>query len=299
MSGSKENIPRGISNEVVIAMVPMSRVPSVHRSPKMSSKSNTRIKETRRSSAKSRHSSRSSNTSQQSSEGGTLQITTEFQDEEFAKNNLLRQIEILKGDLERRSSKSFSDGNDSFHRRNSVRRGSGSSIESGGSKGGSATSDDQQDKNAKENQNVRKGKVKQQRTESFWTKTTAFFANMDALASKGKVARHDICILFSLYLIPLLLVIFIWDLMAVLVFEIPHLSMIEHPGLMLLLHFICVPLSMYGYTMRVLMGLDKTVLSTIGLICVVFHPAFLVLRAFIEIHFEGFQSQQLFRYESY
>ncbi|CAL8127277.1 unnamed protein product [Orchesella dallaii] len=97
----------------------------------------------------------------------------------------------------------------------------------------------------------RKGLV-YQKTENIITKIRDLIAQSDVFISRRESPPFVAALKVSVWFIPILLVALIWDTLAVVAFQVPHLSWIDHPAFILGWHFAMLVLAMYGFMLSYL-----------------------------------------------
>lgn len=75
----------------------------------------------------------------------------------------------------------------------------------------------------------RKGLI-YQKTENFITRIRDLIAQHDVFTTRGESPPFIACLKASIWMIPPLLILCLWDTLCVTLLQIPHLSFINHPG---------------------------------------------------------------------
>jgi hypothetical protein len=124
------------------------------------------------------------------------------------------------------------------------------------------------------------------------TRFRDYIAESDVFVEHGKRAPHLTCIYLGIWTIPVYTIILVWDTLAATAFEMPHLSMIEFPGFMLVFQFCSILLSMYGYAVQFVCSGSKNPHVTMAKLGLLFQYLLFFWRVFIELYFDGYRYQE-------
>jgi len=121
-------------------------------------------------------------------------------------------------------------------------------------------------------------------------------AMSDVFIARGENPPFVACLQVSVWFIPVLLLMIVWDMLAVIAFEVPQLSTVNLPGFLLGWHFVMMMLAMYGFMLSYLSSGNspRTKLAAISL---GIHYCLLFFRTFMEIYFDGYRGQWKVYYE--